>query len=569
MSARGTAHVKRMLTDALVRAGYSSAMVADARRSGRWWLETRSHALMRGRGLVRGWTILWTENGRADLVPVEVPLPRSGEVTVEMQVTAVSPGTERAQFLRLPNAQVELPYIPGYSGVGLVRAVGRAVSNIDVGARVAVIRAPHASVATLPATDVFPLPATVRPEAGALIRLAIVSEYGIFRGALSAGESVVVVGAGPVGALGERVARSSGAGQTTVVARSSRRRQAMLEAGAGRFLSTAEDMDEVAHLSAPLVVEATGAPEAVALAVRLAAPDGRVVLLGSPRGKTLGLPLDLIRERRLHLIGAHVAQLPKESARVGRSLEQDFGNAFLAELATSRIDVADLVGNATDPREATSFYRLLAEDPGLIGAFFDWRVLLAHDRPARSRIAQAPPIGARGVDLERKPQKVALRLTNEFADAAGMLRIALVGCGDIALKNAAGASSAPNVNLVACFDPVTTLAEELSRDHGCDVEPTFESILDRKDVDAVFLCVPHDLHAPMALQAIDAGKHVVVEKPLANTLSAAVETVAAAEAAGVTLSVCFPHRYMPASVLARQLVIEGALGELGGTMTSS
>jgi predicted dehydrogenase len=70
------------------------------------------------------------------------------------------------------------------------------------------------------------------------------------------------------------------------------------------------------------------------------------------------------------------------------------------------------------------------------------------------------------------------------------------------------------------------------------------------------------------MQAIEAGKHVVVEKPLANNLSDALALVAGAESAGVTLSVCFPHRFAPAAALARKLVAGGALGELSGTLTS-
>ena len=66
------------------------------------------------------------------------------------------------------------------------------------------------------------------------------------------------------------------------------------------------------------------------------------------------------------------------------------------------------------------------------------------------------------------------------------------------------------------------------------------SSLERGDVDAVLLSVPHHLHAPLGAEAAAAGKHVIVEKPLANDLRAATELAEATERAGVALSVCFP-----------------------------
>jgi predicted dehydrogenase len=143
-----------------------------------------------------------------------------------------------------------------------------------------------------------------------------------------------------------------------------------------------------------------------------------------------------------------------------------------------------------------------------------------------------------------------------------------VGCGDIALFNAAAVAAAPNTELVACFDPVHRLAEDLASTYGGEATPTLEALLDRRDVDAVFLSVPHHLHAPLGLQAVEAGKHLVVEKPAANTLAAAAEMSTGAERAGVVLSVCFPHRYQPNVVSARKLVADGAVGEVAGTLTS-
>ncbi len=88
-------------------------------------------------------------------------------------------------------------------------------------------------------------------------------------------------------------------------------------------------------------------------------------------------------------------------------------------------------------------------------------------------------------------------------------------------------------------------------------------MLERDDVDIVDLCIPGHLHCELAVAALEAGKHVLVEKPLANTLAEAEQMAAAATAArerGVFAMVGFNYRRMPALALARQLVADGRLG---------
>jgi predicted dehydrogenase len=88
-------------------------------------------------------------------------------------------------------------------------------------------------------------------------------------------------------------------------------------------------------------------------------------------------------------------------------------------------------------------------------------------------------------------------------------------------------------------------------------------VLDRDDVQVVDICTPGDTHADIAIAALEAGKHVLCEKPLANTVAEAEKMTAAAEAAqerGVLSSVGFNYRRTPALAYARRLVEEGAVG---------
>jgi len=93
-------------------------------------------------------------------------------------------------------------------------------------------------------------------------------------------------------------------------------------------------------------------------------------------------------------------------------------------------------------------------------------------------------------------------------------------------------------------------------------ETDYRSLIARDDVGLVDVVTPGNTHREIVLAALDAGKHVICEKPLANTLSEAREMVAAARDAGTVNVVCFNYRRAPAVQLAKKLVDEGRLGEI-------
>lgn len=93
----------------------------------------------------------------------------------------------------------------------------------------------------------------------------------------------------------------------------------------------------------------------------------------------------------------------------------------------------------------------------------------------------------------------------------------------------------------------------------------WRAVLDRDDIDVVDVCVPGHLHAEVAIAALEAGKHVIAEKPLANTMAEAEKMVATARAArerGVHSMVGFNYRRVPALALAQRLVADGRLGDV-------
>ncbi|WP_018655487.1 Gfo/Idh/MocA family protein [Actinomadura flavalba] len=133
-------------------------------------------------------------------------------------------------------------------------------------------------------------------------------------------------------------------------------------------------------------------------------------------------------------------------------------------------------------------------------------------------------------------------------------------------------------NVAAFFDPpltprLTALAGRSAERAGAaaralgweSVETDWKELLRRDDVQLIDICTPGDTHTEIALAALAAGKHVLCEKPLANSVAEAAELVAAAEAAagrGVRSMVGFNYRRVPAVTLARRLVLSGRLGEI-------
>ena len=531
--------------------GYEDTALRPARGDVVDWARTRLQAWQGKTGVVRGLRILVTGRGRAELRPFDRPLAIADQVTVEVLASALSPGTERAQWLRLPNARLGFPYAPGYSAAGRVIRAGEKAGHLSEGELVAIQKLPHASVGTVPATAVTPVPDGVPPEHAALVYLAVISGYGVRRARLNPGDSVCVIGAGTIGALAQRLAMLNDPGEVTVVARTREREQAALAHGAGSFMSADEGLEEI---GARVVIEATGDPAALLGAVRAARPGGTVVLLGSPRGRTPGAALAEAQGKGLRLEGAHISALVAERRHEGGDPFQALAAAFVSGLADRSLDVADLAGPALDPREAQRSYRRLARGEIRAG-HFAWTVV-----PNRDRATVRSPIS--GPALVRP--RIRMRLPRQTDPPGGRVRFALIGCGDVGLHNARAIAAARNAELAIAYDPIPELAAAVASEAGGASVSELGAALDPERVDAAFLCVPHDLHAPLVEQAAGAGLDVVVEKPLAQNLADGRRAADAAESAGVALSVCFPFRYEPAMQAARLLAGDGALGELHG-----
>jgi UDP-N-acetyl-2-amino-2-deoxyglucuronate dehydrogenase len=138
----------------------------------------------------------------------------------------------------------------------------------------------------------------------------------------------------------------------------------------------------------------------------------------------------------------------------------------------------------------------------------------------------------------------------------------IVGTGVIAAVHAEAIATLPGAALVAVTDVAPGAAAAFAAARGCAAEPDLDALLARPDVDVVSVCVPSGLHAEVGIRAAQAGKHLVVEKPIDVTLDAADRLIEAARAAGVGLTVISQHRFDPGLIEAKRLLDEGALGRL-------
>ena len=148
---------------------------------------------------------------------------------------------------------------------------------------------------------------------------------------------------------------------------------------------------------------------------------------------------------------------------------------------------------------------------------------------------------------------------------ADQLRIGMIGCGEIAVQTAKGIQAAERARHTMVMDTDARVAADLGGTYGVPHTTGVDELLASPDIDAVYIAVPHHLHAPLTIKALQAGKHVLVEKPIATSLAEADAMIAAAQAAGKTLSVAYLAQVDPAAQALRRLIADGAIGKVVGT----
>jgi predicted dehydrogenase/threonine dehydrogenase-like Zn-dependent dehydrogenase len=519
-------------------------------------------------------------NGQIEIAEIPCPGVRPGHLLVHSAVSLISPGTERmlvefaqAGLIGKARAQPErvrevltkvrvdgvvpaleavrnrlsAPAPLGYCNVGRVIEVGHDVRGFAVGDRV-VSNGAHAEVVCVPSTLAAQIPDSVDDEAASFAVLGAIALNGIRLLQPTLGESFAVIGLGVLGLLAVQLLRAHGCrvlGVDVDAARCDLGRSmgcdvvvgsdAVDAVGAARSFSRARGVDGV------LITASATTHEIVHQAAQMSRRRGRVVLVGV-------VGLNLLRsdfyEKELSFqvacsygpgrydaryeIAAQDYPLPYVRWTAARNFE-----AVLDLLARGTLDVRPLISGRLPQSAAAQAYGALVHDSSTLG------LILSYPRGA------APT--ARVTTLAGGARRTAMSTTPV---------VGVIGAGLFAkqvLLPAIAAAGVP-IKSIATTSGVTAL--QAARECAADEAITdYQRILRTPEINTVFIATRHDTHARLVVEALEAGKHVFVEKPLAidpDDLQR-VQRAAAAHP-DLQLLVGFNRRFAPHAVAARQLL---------------
>lgn len=138
------------------------------------------------------------------------------------------------------------------------------------------------------------------------------------------------------------------------------------------------------------------------------------------------------------------------------------------------------------------------------------------------------------------------------------IRIGVTGSGFMGRTHVDAANRLDSTEIVAVTGG--SRAQKLAEDYNIDVEPNVEALVARDDIDAIVISTPHHLHCAEALAAAAAGKHALVEKPIATSLDDADRMIDAFKSRGLVMSVGYHQRFRDSNMKTKELIQSGAIG---------
>lgn len=145
----------------------------------------------------------------------------------------------------------------------------------------------------------------------------------------------------------------------------------------------------------------------------------------------------------------------------------------------------------------------------------------------------------------------------------GRLKVGVIGCGSIAKNRHLPEYEAQSeVEIKAVCDIVKDRADATAQRYNATAYTDYIELLKNEDIDAVSVCTPNYLHAPVAIAALEAGKHVLCEKPMATTVEEAEKMNEAAAKSGKFLMIGHNQRFVASHQKARELIKSGKVGKV-------
>ncbi|PMC34831.1 gfo/Idh/MocA family oxidoreductase [Bacillus sp. UMB0899] len=143
------------------------------------------------------------------------------------------------------------------------------------------------------------------------------------------------------------------------------------------------------------------------------------------------------------------------------------------------------------------------------------------------------------------------------------IKVGVIGCGSIARRrHLIEFANNESVEIVAVCDIVETRAVEMAEKYGAMAYTHYEEVLQLEEVDVISVCLPNDLHAPVSIAALNAGKHVLCEKPMATSRKEAEEMIETAKRNNKTLMIAHNQRFVSSHQKAKQLIESGEIGKI-------
>ncbi|HVO27029.1 MAG TPA: bi-domain-containing oxidoreductase [Candidatus Margulisiibacteriota bacterium] len=520
-------------------------------------------------------------SGEIELAEVPCPIVRPRHLLIHTAVSLISPGTERmlVEFgqagligkarsqpervrqvldkiksdgvmptLEAIFSRLDEPLPLGYCNVGRVLEVGAGVEGFSVGDRVA-SNGPHAEVVCVPATLAGRIPDAVDDEAASFTVLGAVALNGIRLLEPTLGESFVVVGLGLLGMLAVQLLRAHGCKVLGIDVNPARCTLArgfgceVLTVGNGADpLSAARAFSHERGVDGVLITASAKTDDIVHQAAQMSRRRGRIVLVGVVG---LGLQRSDFYEKELSFQvacsygpgrydpnyegRAQDYPLPYVRWTAARNFE-----AVLESLASGAIEVRPLITHRREHADAAHAYDAILQDSETLG------VVLSYPQGAAptARVTQLHPPAAVLTTSPARPTVGVIGAGN-FTKQVLLPAIKAAGATIAAVASAGGVTSLHAARKFA--------AEQATSD--------YQEILRAPGINAVFVATRHDTHARIVVEALQAGKHVFVEKPLAIDPQG-LELVRAAYAAHSDrlLMVGFNRRFAPHAIKAQQLL---------------
>lgn len=171
------------------------------------------------------------------------------------------------------------------------------------------------------------------------------------------------------------------------------------------------------------------------------------------------------------------------------------------------------------------------------------------------------PLFFRSSDMLTIPEQPPARLSGtKNSQATAVFRFALIGLGKIGRVHLDNIAELEHAKVVAIAEPNKANLKGL--DESIRLFDSWSEILSDPEIDGVIITLPHSMHAECAMLALENGKHVFLEKPLATTLEDAQRLMKCAQEMGLTLMVNMTHRFYPPLRIARRMLQEGVVGDV-------